>query len=270
MNAWESVETLRAAAARLAAAGIDEPMREARILAREAKGAALFDTFIARREKREPVAYILGRKEFWSLEFEVTPSVLIPRPDSETLIETALKELKATPPSRILDLGTGSGCLLVTLLTEWPNATGIGLDISRDALEVAGRNARRHNVANRITFIESDFANPPDERFDLVVANPPYIADADHAQLDPDVRDHEPRRALASGPDGLTAMKAIARVLHRVLKQRACALIEIGHDQGKSAAQTLRNEGLSVQHVVKDLGRNDRVMVTTLPQGQGT
>ncbi len=269
MNAWESVETLRAAAARLAAAGIDEPMREVRILAREAKEAALFDAFIARREKREPVAYILGRKEFWSLEFEVTPSVLIPRPDSETLIETALKVLKATPPARILDLGTGSGCLLVTLLTEWPNATGVGLDISRDALEVAARNARRHNVVDRIAFVEADFAHPPNERFDLVVANPPYIADAYHAQLDPDVRDHEPRGALTSGPDGLAAIKAIARALHRMMKQGACALIEIGYDQGESAAQTLRNEGLSVQHIVKDLAGHDRVMVATLPQGQG-
>jgi release factor glutamine methyltransferase len=158
----------------------------------------------------------------------------------------------------------------VTLLTEWLDATGIGLDISREALEVAGRNARRHNVGNRATFVESDFANPPDERFDLVVANPPYIADAVHARLDPDVLDHEPRLALASGPDGLAAIKAIARALHRVMKQNALALIEIGHDQGESAAQTLRNEGLTVRHVVKDLGRNDRVMVATLPQGLGT
>ena len=269
MNPSESVETLRAAAARLAAAGIDEPMREARILAREANDAAQFDTFIARRQKREPVAYILGRKEFWSLEFEVTPAVLIPRPDSETLIEAALKELKAAPPARILDLGTGSGCLLVTLLTEWPNTTGVGLDISREALEVAGRNARRHNVVHRITFVEADFANSPDERFDLVVANPPYISEADHARLDPDVRDHEPRLALASGPDGLTAMKAIAHTLHRALKQSARVLIEIGHDQGESAAQTLRNEGLSVQHIVKDLAGHDRVIVATLPQGLG-
>ncbi len=269
MNPSESVETLRAAAARLAAAGIDEPMREARILAREANDAAQFDTFIARRQKREPVAYILGRKEFWSLEFEVTPAVLIPRPDSETLIEAALKELKAAPPARILDLGTGSGCLLVTLLTEWPNTTGVGLDISRDALDVAERNARRHNVVHRITFVEADFASPPDERFDLVVANPPYISEADHARLDPDVRDHEPRLALASGSDGLAATKASVRALHGVMKHSALALVEIGHDQGESAAQTLRNAGLTVHRVVKDLAGHDRVIVATLPQGRG-
>jgi release factor glutamine methyltransferase len=197
MNPWDSVETLRAAAQRLAAAGIDEPMREVRILAREAKDGAVFESFIARREKREPVAYILGRKEFWSLDFEVTPAVLIPRPDSETLIETALKELKTTPPARILDLGTGSGCLLVTLLTEWPKATGVGLDISREALDIAERNARRHNVASRATFVEADFANRP---MTLRSRRPNRRTSPMRTRATrPDVRDHEPRLALASG-----------------------------------------------------------------------
>jgi release factor glutamine methyltransferase len=261
-----TAETLHAAAARLAAAGIDEPMREARILAREAKDATTFDAYIARRERREPVAYILGRKEFWSLEFEVSPAVLIPRPDSETLIETALKELRANPPNRILDLGTGSGCLLIALLTEFPHATGIGLDISRNALAVAKRNAARNNVVARAQFVEADFANALQQRFDLVVANPPYVADAEHAKLDPDVRDHEPRLALTSGRDGLDAITAIARVLPGIMKPDALALIEIGHEQGKTAAQTLRSNGLAVARVVKDLGARDRVIVATLPQ----
>ena len=261
---------LRTAAARLAAAGIDEPLREARILAREAKDATGFDAFVARREKREPVAYILGRKEFWSLEFEVTPAVLIPRPDSETLIETALKELKATPPARILDLGTGSGCLLITLLTEWPAATGVGIDISPGALAVAKRNAGRHDVAMRSTFVEADFANGTQEHFDLIVANPPYIADGELARLDPDVCNYEPRLALASGSDGLDAIAAIARALHNMMKPQALALIEIGHDQGETAAKTLRNEGLIVHRVVKDLAGRDRVIVATLPQGDRT
>lgn len=262
-------DALRAAAARLAQAGIDEPMREARILAREAPDAAAFDAFVARREKREPVAYILGRKEFWSLEFEVTPAVLIPRPESETLIETALKERKANPPARILDLGTGSGCLLITLLSEWPNATGIGLDISNDALAVARRNAHRHNVATRAAFVESDFANAPQGRFDLVVANPPYITDEAFATLDPDVRDHEPRLALTSGREGLDAIATIARVLGRTLQPWGLVLIEIGYDQGESAANTLRGQGITVHRVVKDLGGRDRVIVATMPQGGG-
>lgn len=256
---------LRAAAARLAAAGIDEPMREVRILAREAPDAATFDAYIARRERREPVAYILGRKEFWSLDFEVTPAVLIPRPDSETLIETALKECKPHP-ARILDLGTGSGCLLITLLKEWPQATGIGIDISPDALAVAARNATHHGVEARTQFVRTDFAHPPRERFDLVIANPPYIADSVVETLDPDVKNFEPRLALSAGRDGLDSIAVIARALHDLLKPHARALIEIGHDQGETAANVLRNEGLTVHRVVKDLGGHDRVIVAMWPQ----
>ncbi len=258
---------IRAAVARLAAAGIVEAVREARLLAREAPDAPTFDAFIARREMREPVAYILGRKEFWSLDFEVTPAVLIPRPDSETLIETALKELKASPPARILDLGTGSGCLLIALLTEWPAATGVGIDISRDALAVAKRNAERLGVAGRASFAVADFAALPKDRFNLVVANPPYIADNAFETLDPDVRDYEPRLALASGQDGLRDIEKIARTLYDVMSNESLALIEIGYDQGESGAKTLENEGLDVRRVVRDLGGQDRVIVATLPQG---
>jgi release factor glutamine methyltransferase len=262
-------DAVRAAAARLEAAGIDDPVREVRILAREAPDAAAFDAYIARREKREPVAYILGRKEFWSLEFEVSPAVLIPRPDSETLIETALKELKANPPARILDLGTGSGCLLIALLTEWRSATGVGIDISPDALAIAKRNAERIGVADRASFAIADFANiARAERFDLVVANPPYIAEVDYANLDPDVREYEPRLALTSGRDGLRDIAFIARSLHDVMTVESLALIEIGHDQGESAAKTLRNEGLDARSLVKDLGGRDRVVVATLPQAR--
>jgi len=174
------------------------------------------------------------------------------------------------PPTRILDLGTGSGCLLVALLTEFPHATGVGLDISPAAIAVARRNAIRHNVGARATFVEADFANAPRERFDLVVANPPYIADAEHARLDPDVRDHEPRLALTSGRDGLDAIKTIARTLNDVMKPDAIALIEIGHDQSESATQTLRNEALVVPRIVKDLAGHGRVIVATLPQRPGT
>lgn len=260
------LETLRAAAARLAAAGIDEPLREARILAREAPDAATFDAYITRRATREPVAYILGRKEFWSLDFEVSPAVLIPRPDSETLVETALKEFK-TPPRTILDLGTGSGCLLIALLHEWPTATGVGLDISASALAIAARNAHRHGVDQRATFVEANFRDIPNiGRFDLVISNPPYIADAVVEQLEPDVKDFEPRLALSAGNDGLAAFEAIGRSLHDVMFRESLALIEIGHDQGTSAAKTLRNEAINVLRIVKDLGGNDRLMVATLPQ----
>lgn len=259
-----------AAAARLAAAGIGDALREARILAKAAPDAATFAAFIARRERREPVAYILGRKEFWSLEFEVTPAVLIPRPDTETIVETARKELRQTPPRRILDLGTGSGCLLISLLTEFPPATGVGIDISPAALEVAKRNAARLGVADRTTLEVADFAAfALEERFDLVVSNPPYIPDATLAALDPDVRDHEPHLALKGGRTGLDAVERIAGALHRTLAPQGLALIEIGHDQGESGARTLRNEGVNVLRIVKDLAGLDRVLVARLPHPPG-
>ena len=239
-------------------------MREARILF--AAAPEKFDDAVARRARREPSAYIIGRREFWSLDFEVSPAVLIPRPDSETLVEAALKELKHAPPKRILDLGTGSGCLIVSLLTEWPEATAIAVDISSQALAVAERNAARHAVASRITFRQSDWATGLDERFDLVISNPPYISNAAFATLDADVRDFEPETALKAGPNGLDAIERIAHDLTALLKPKALALVEIGFDQGGSAAQTFTTAGLKIVRIAKDLAGHDRVMVASLPQ----
>jgi release factor glutamine methyltransferase len=260
---------LRTAAARLAAAGIDEPLREARILARAAPDTATFDAFIGRREGREPVAYILGRKEFWSLEFEVSPAVLIPRPDSETLIEAALGEFKTNPPARVLDLGTGSGCLLIALLTEWPRTTGVGVDISEAALALARRNALRHHVAERAEFRPGDWGEGITERFDLVVANPPYIADDVFDRLAPDVRDHEPVHALRAGREGLDAYHRIAKHLPRLLEPAGCAIVEIGFDQRASVKDLFTTAGLAGLRVVKDLAGHDRAVVARLPQSPG-
>jgi len=258
---------VRAAAARLAAAGIDGALREARILERESNGdAVLFESYIARRVTREPVCYILGVREFWSRDFEVSPAVLIPRPESETLVEEALRTLKTAPPHRILDLGTGSGCLIISLLTEWPDCRGVAVDISPDALAVARRNAQRHGVANRLSCIEGDLAGPFEGRFDLVISNPPYIADDVVGSLDLDVRGFEPHLALKGGPDGLDLIRRVGAVLPAVLAPKGVALIEIGYDQGESAAQALQKQGLLVTRIVKDLGANDRVVVATLPQ----
>lgn len=259
-------QRLREAAARLAAAGIEQPLREARILLDEVPER--FDEAIERRIRREPIAYILGHWEFWSLEFEVSPAVLIPRPDTETIVETAVTELKQKPPGRILDLGTGSGCLLIALLTEFPDATGTGIDISPDALAVARRNAERLGVASRARFIEGDFGELSDDRYDLVVSNPPYIADAVVETLDADVRNFEPHLALKGGPDGLGPLERIAISLYDCLKPEGLALIEIGYDQGRTAVSTLRNQGLEVIGVIQDLGNNDRVIAARLPSRQ--
>ncbi len=256
--------TLQEAAARLAAAGIDEPMREARILLAGAPDR--FEDAISRREKHEPVAYILRRKEFWSLDFEVSPAVLIPRPDSETLVETALKELKHNPPRRILDLGTGTGCLIIALLSEWRNATAIAVDKSPAALDVAMRNATRHTVADRIDFRCNDWTNGISERFDLVISNPPYISEDVLASIDASVRDFEPHLALNGGKDGLEPLARIAKALREVLAPSALAIVEIGYDQGQSASRVFTSKGLKMCRIVKDLAGNDRVIVATLPQ----
>lgn len=264
MEPWTSPEILRAAAARLAAAGIDDPLREARLLSREANGPGQFDEFIRRREKREPFAYIIGRREFWSLDFEVTPDVLIPRPDSETLVEAALNEFGAQPPARVIDLGTGSGCLIISLLTEWRGATGVAVDLSTAALDIARRNAGRLGTSDRMTFECRDFGAASAERFDLVVSNPPYIADGVIETLDPDVRSFEPVLALSGGADGLGAYRSIAHTLPGLLLPQGRAILEIGFDQGESVTRILENQGLRVLRIVKDLGGHDRVVVASL------
>jgi release factor glutamine methyltransferase len=262
-------DVLKQAAARLAAVGIDDPMREARILHKAARDDATFQTFIARREKREPVAYILGRREFWSLELEVSPAVLIPRPDTETLVETALAEFKQTPPARILDLGTGSGAILIALLKEWPQSTGIGLDKSAAALAVAGRNALRHGVADRMDLREGDWSKGIVERFDLVISNPPYIGEDEFAHLDSDVRDHEPIEALLSGPEGLDDIKRIAKALPDLMTPHGRVIVEIGYKQAIAASRIFTNSGLEIVKIAKDLAGHDRAMVAQLPQPPG-
>ena len=256
---------LKEAAAVLAAAGLDDPMREARILERSAPDAATFAAYIERRAKHEPTAYILGRKEFWSLEFEVSPAVLIPRPDSETLVETALALYKERPPQTILDLGTGSGCLLIALLSEWKDAAGLGVDISKEAIAIARRNAARHIQGPRAMFRTNDWTHDLRQRFDLIVSNPPYITRQELLSLEQDVIGFEPHGALDGGDDGLEPLRRIASGLKTVMQPEALAIIELGIDQAASASRILLNAGLEVLHIVKDLGGRDRAIVARLP-----
>jgi release factor glutamine methyltransferase len=262
-------DVLKHAAAELAAAGIDEPGREARLLARAAPDEKTFAANIARRAGREPVAYILGRKEFWSLEFEVTPAVLIPRPESETLIETALAELGVNPPKTILDLGTGSGCLLISLLQEWKLAAGLGVDLSCDAIDVARRNALRHGMGIRALFKVNDWAHDLRQRFDLVVSNPPYIRTRELLSLDRDVADYEPRLALLGGEDGLDPLRRIAAGLETVMQPNGIAIIELGIEQSAAASRILLNSRLEVVKLAKDLAGRERAIVARLPHQPG-
>jgi release factor glutamine methyltransferase len=267
-------EALRAAAARLAAAGVADPVRDARVLLRWAAGldaaafsaalgeahggdeAARFEAAVAARAQRQPVAQIVGRRAFWGRDFVVTPDVLDPRPETETLIAAALA---GPSPARILDLGVGSGCILLTLLAEWPQAAGVGVDASAAALAVAARNAAALGVADRTTLLHGDWFAPLEGRFDLIAANPPYLSDADMAALQPELA-HEPRGALAGGRDGLGPYRIIAAGLPAHLAPGGRALLEIGATQGAPVSALLRAAGLRDVTVTADMDGRPRIV----------
>lgn len=263
---------LDAAAARLAAAGVDAPRRDARLLLAAAVGtdtatllahvergvdpgaAARFAESIARRAAREPVSRILGRREFWSLSFRVTPATLDPRPDSETLIEAALAGVAdRQAPLELLDLGTGTGCLLLALLSELPNATGIGIDRDPEAVAAAAVNADALGLASRASFQLGDWAAGVSGPFDLVVSNPPYVPEAEIDLLAPEVARFEPRAALSGGTDGLDAYRALAPQLARLLGDRGRAALELGVGQHAAVAAILAAAGLEIQGFHDDL-----------------
>lgn len=257
---------LRRAERRLTAAGVPGPRRDARRLwdhaARSAAGdtASAFDAAIARRCAREPVSHITGRRAFWRHAFEVTPDVLDPRPETETLVELAL----AQPFERVLDLGTGSGCILISLLAERPDATGVGTDVSPGALAVAGRNASRLGVADRLILPLSDWFADVGGRYDLIVSNPPYIAEDEMPGLAPELR-HEPRIALTPGGDGLGAYRAIAAGAPACLGPGGRLLVEIGPAQAEAVAALFRASGLDVTGIHPDLDGRMRVVAARRP-----
>lgn len=266
-------EALAAGRARLASAGIEGAARDARWLLAEAMGvaperigvmgpdavgaaaAAAYDSMIARRAAREPVARILGRRMFWGRDFRVTPEVLDPRPETECLIAAALE----APARRLLDLGTGSGILAVTLLAEWPGASGVATDLSAAALEVARANAGRHGVAGRLSLVQADWAEGIEGPFDLVVSNPPYLAQAELRDIAPEVR-HDPGMALSPGGDGLAAYRAIAAAAPRLLAPGGRLIVEIGSTQGGAVAGIFWAAGLDDVAVGPDLDGRDRVV----------
>lgn len=218
-----------------------------------------FGALVDRRVEGEPIAYITGVRDFWTISLRVTPDVLIPRPDTETLIEAAIDHFQGRAPARVLDLGTGSGALLLAALDHWPQATGIGVDSSAAALAVARANAEHLGLAGRASFQLGDWAEGIAERFDLILANPPYIeSDADLAG---DVL-HEPASALFSGVDGLDDYRRIAPMIARLLAEGGMAALEIGHDQRESVSALLQEQGLGVAPR-KDMAGHDRCLVVT-------
>ena len=273
------VATWKAAQARLKAARIDSPAIDARLLLEAATGANRVDIltdpyrpvtpkqrdqldgWIERRLKREPVSRILGRKAFWKIMLNVTPDVLSPRPDTETLLDIALLAFEPHHAFSIIDLGTGSGAILLALLADRAGATGVGTDVSSEALAVAKENAANLDLDGRATFLRTEWATGfGDHSFDLVVSNPPYIPSDDIDGLDPEVRDHDPRLALDGGPDGLQAYRDLAPEIRRVLRPDGIFAVEIGWDQGEAVKALFEAEGFEGVKVVRDLGDRDRVV----------
>jgi release factor glutamine methyltransferase len=216
---------------------------------------AAFEALIQRRLTHEPVAYITGTRAFWTIELEVGPGVLVPRPDSETLIEVAVAHFGERAPATILDLGTGPGTLLLAALAEWPSARGLGVDASEAALDYARRNAARLGADAR--FVRGDWAVGIDGRFDLILANPPYIGTGE--ALPREVREHEPGAALFAGADGLDDYRRIVPDLPRLLAPGGIAVIEIGSTQAEAVSALLRQHGLSPR-VTRDLTGLPRVV----------
>jgi len=219
-----------------------------------------FDDLVARRRAHEPVAYIIGHRDFWTISLDVGPGVLIPRPDSETLIEAAVAHFGRRGPRRVLDLGTGSGALLLAALAEWPGASGVGVDRSAAAIHVALGNAARLGLLGRAEIRQGDWADGIDERFDLLLCNPPYIET--RADLPPDVAHYEPSPALFAGPDGLDDYRRLIPEIGRLLAPGGLAAIEIGADQGEKVLALLAEEAMAGA-VRRDLAGRDRAIIVT-------
>lgn len=226
---------------------------------------------VERYLKGEPLTRIMGVREFWGLEFDVTSDVLDPRPDTETLIEAALKWIKAQNKEniRILDLGTGTGCIPISLLSELPHGTAVAVDKSTEALNVACQNAEKHNVSDRTKFVQGDwFDGLEGQEFDLIVSNPPYISDSVIQNLDDSVKNHDPFMALSGGESGLECYKKIIFGLRTYLNEQNRAFLEIGFDQLESVTRLVDDSNLWLVQSFKDLGGNDRVVeIAKRPSG---
>ncbi len=278
---------LDSAARRLHEAGSESPRLEARLLLAHALGVSQedviagnyvldaqirerFEAGLSRRSGREPLAYILGQREFWSLEFAVGPGVLVPRPESETLVEAALNRFPDRDSSLdVLDLGTGSGCLLLAFLSERSRAKGVGVDISGDALVFADGNAKNLGFEARVELFRGDWAQAPGRLFDVVFVNPPYIAESAIDDLDPDIARYEPRLALSGGVDGLDAYRRIAAVLPNYLKPGGLAFVELGQGQLDAVTRMFQNAGLEVNGTFCDLTSIPRCLVARGAQCDG-
>jgi release factor glutamine methyltransferase len=273
LQAWQGAKQ------RLEAAGLTGPVIDARLLVEAAADVTRADIvgdphrlltagqeatlaeYLGRREQREPVSHILGRKGFWKIMLSVTPDVLTPRPDTESILDVVLPPFPEHAPWQVLDLGVGSGAILLAILAERPAAKGLGVDVSEEALAVARDNAAHLGLAGRVALLRGDWtALLGDSQFDLVVSNPPYIATEVIETLEPEVRDHEPRIALDGGPDGLMHYRVLAPEILRVLKPGGIFAVEIGYDQKDAVEALFREAGAFNVRTQRDLADRDRVV----------
>jgi len=276
LQAWQSAK------GRLEAVGLTGPVIDARLLVEAAAEAtradivadphraltaeqeAVFEDYVSRRTRREPVSHILGRKGFWKIMLSVNPHVLTPRPDTEVIVDLALKSFPEQMAFQMLDLGVGSGAILLSILAERPAAKGLGIDVSEEALAVARENAANLGLAGQVALLRGDWtAGLGEASFDLVVSNPPYVASAVIEELEPEVRDHEPRLALDGGADGLDAYRILAPEILRVLKPGGMFAVEIGYDQKQAVEALFQAAGASGVHTLLDLANHDRVVTGT-------
>lgn len=271
-----TTDILEAASEILRHAGIGDARLDAEVMLAEACGVSRaevlarraapndalerFRAMVSRRAAREPIAYIIGHKEFFSLDFELTPAVLIPRPETETLVEAALGFVAARAAANVLDIGTGSGAIAVAIAFNAPYASVIATDISNAALQLARRNAMRHRCADRINFVQADLFPSATPKFDLIVSNPPYIPSASIAALDPEIARHEPRGALNAGPDGLAFYRRIAAGARQHLVDDGVVMVEVGAGQAGEVAGLFRRAQFGKIDTVRDLAGIDRVV----------
>ena len=223
----------------------------------------IFNNLIDRRKKSEPIAYLINKKEFWKETFYIDKNVLIPRPDTEHIVEEVLKLTQNNSKSHVLDIGTGSGCILLSILKERKNFIGTGIDISKKCIKVSKYNAKRLELDNRTKFYISDVDNFLIGKYDVVVSNPPYIENLNLKYLDRDVVNFEPRLALSGGRDGFSEIMKVINKTSGLIKKNGVFVLEIGHNQKNKVTEKLKAKGFYIKKVLKDYGKNDRCIISS-------